>query len=120
MRISDWSSDVCSSDLVDDIGAEPLARDLERQQGARRIFEKGVDDGESGQGIVMLGGARAVQFDPYFRGVEDVADLPRGQLRDAGDRKRVVQGKSESVSVDCGGPLSMKKKNIRPNPPRPQ
>src|SRR3546814_7287773 len=102
MRISDWSSDVCSSDLVDDIGAEPLARDLERQQGARRIFEKGVDDGESGQGIVMLGGARAVQFDPYFSGVEDVADLPRGQLRDAG---QVAMAKGVATGrIVAGGP----------------
>src|SRR3546814_7182118 len=60
MRISDWSSDVCSSDLVGDLDIETLGllhlealvdqavQDLRRQPAAnvRRVFHAGRDDGE--------------------------------------------------------------------------
>src|SRR3546814_6311466 len=45
MRISDWSSDVCSSDLVDEAQAHPLARPEERGPVVARamaVDEKGV------------------------------------------------------------------------------
>src|SRR3546814_20976384 len=80
MRISDWSSDVCSSDLIVDTHA-PEA------------------DGQRAAQIVR----RAVA-------APDVEPRPSRQQRqgrqarmDRADRKSVVEGKSVSVSVDRGG-----------------
>src|SRR3546814_17390145 len=44
-------SDLLRGVHVDVGGAEPLARDLEGEERAGRIFEKGVDDGQSGERI---------------------------------------------------------------------
>src|SRR3546814_12393461 len=81
MRISDWSSDVCSSDLqqVAGQGGDPLPRHpvdgpcAERPAAARLCGEGAADE-------------------------ERV------------DRKSVVQGKSVSVRVDLGGRRLIKKK----------
>jgi hypothetical protein len=58
---------------VDHIGAQALARDLEGQQRARRILEKGVDDGEAAQRLDPLVGL-AVQLDPAFGLIEQEQD----------------------------------------------
>src|SRR3546814_18225005 len=94
MRISDWSSDVCSSDLSREsrhlpspaivLRALPLpgvSRDLDRQS---RI-EHGIDD--------SVGRRR-------------MAD-------DRAERKIVVSGKSVYVRVDLGGRRLIQKKHIR-------
>ena len=89
---------------VDDIGAEAFSGDFERQQGARRILEKSVDDGETREAIVVLGGAAAVEVDPLFGGVEHVADLPRGQLGDADQvamAKGIAAGRIVAGGSDC-------------------
>src|SRR3546814_4246179 len=92
MRISDWSSDVCSSDL-------PF-RDT---RSVRRIQEHGASQGlPAGFGIAA--DALVLPCRPRFR---DVAGRTREEPgcrngRD-GDRKSVVEGKSVSVSVDLGG-----------------
>src|SRR3546814_11931204 len=86
MRISDWSSDVCSSDLAFDFGMalpQRLAR-LPRDQISERILLAAHDIGEA---------ARSLH--------------PEGQR----DRKSVVKGKSVSVRVDLGGRRSIKNKD---------
>src|SRR3546814_11634747 len=91
MRISDWSSDVCSSDLL-------------RREGAG-FGELAFDQGACGDG----GGVEnAVRVD-IGGGVPD-ADLAvraaredDGKFLREGDRKSVVSGKSVSVRVDLGG-----------------
>src|SRR3546814_12147593 len=86
MRISDWSSDVCSSDLEDqlrNVGRIVLAVAVQRRDPRR---PRGLDAG-------MDGGALA--------GIADVADE---------DRKSVVSGKSVPVRVDLGGRRILKKK----------
>src|SRR3546814_8248324 len=86
MRISDWSSDVCSSDLLlfTAVGAPLLAfilnaallgRDLEAMVRARH---------------------------------PDRPPLGRGARWSLGDRKSVVKGKRVSVRVDLGGRRSIK------------
>src|SRR3546814_18877616 len=90
MRISDWSSDVCSSDLISAIAKiEP----------GRRIHSS--------------------CFLPVHTRRNDPAILNRcnvrlrligGCARAAGDRKSVVQGKSVSVRVDLGGRRIIPKK----------
>src|SRR3546814_14959112 len=96
MRISDWSSDVCSSDLTD-----PGTR-LRKAAAPRRYHcrppcpqrpRRGA--GDTGNGWPRWQGSL---FDPDR------------------DRKSVVEGKSVSVRVDLGGRRIIKKKikiNIR-------
>src|SRR3546814_17012144 len=87
MRISDWSSDVCSSDLEQQGAAG--GRDQEQQQRPCRR-------GGYGEGKHRIG----QQGDPGDR----QSAVPQ-------DRKSVVQGKSVSVRVDLGGRRIIKKKN---------
>ena len=67
---------------VDDIGAEPLAGDLERGAGARRILEKAVDQRAAAQPRGFLVGL-AAQFDIGVGEVEDVLDVLAAQPLDA-------------------------------------
>src|SRR3546814_18663916 len=102
MRISDWSSDVCSSDLVAgfDVGGN-LRVDLVGAQ------ERPVHDRHhAGGGAVHR--AAGVQL------LEVAGGEPRRlgeRARGGGDRKSVVSGKSVSVRVDLGGSRIIKKKN---------
>src|SRR3546814_11677152 len=86
MRISDWSADVCSSDL-------PYS------------FPK------KSERLIKL--AKWIEASGKF---EDVAKLlaqyriPEMQQASTGDRKSVAQGKSASVRLDLGGRRIMKKK----------
>src|SRR3546814_11367772 len=98
MRISDWSSDVCSSDLRDprcEAGHHRM-RDIfdhlaETEQAGRDEDEPG-EQGCDQQAVIAM--AR-----------DDVEDHD-----DEGDRKSVVSGKSVSVRVDIGGRRIIKKK----------
>src|SRR3546814_11200770 len=90
MRISDWSSDVCSSDLEvvgvlagEGDGGEDL-RPEDRQQHVAAI-----EDVEAGQRQHHERG----RGDPVRRALQHVE----------ADRKSVVWGKSVSVRVDLGG-----------------
>src|SRR3546814_16369221 len=95
MRISDWSSDVCSSDRrgkgergeIDMRGQVDLARLREGVGEAMRLHRLQR---------VACGGAA-------------IAIVDR-QQRAAIDRQRVVEGKSVSVRVDLGGSSIIKKK----------
>src|SRR3546814_20509121 len=98
MRIRDWSSDVCSSDLkqpLEQLGA-PAGQFVERERGPGNF---GVNREHARPG----------------RGFEDaVADAARGGVRrDDGARKRVVKGKSVAVRVDLGGRRLIKTKKAR-------
>src|SRR3546814_14083201 len=81
LRISDWSSDVCSSDL----------RGMHRRQPR-----------------LLLGHRNLVEHQArHDRVGRSSADVPREA---ALDRKSVVSGKSLSVRVDLGGRRILKKK----------
>src|SRR3546814_17565027 len=84
MRISDWSSDVCSSDLL----------------GLRRRCQEAVPRGLEGTEALS---AYRLAARPLTR------ELNEGRFE---DRKSVVSGKSVSVRVDIGGRRINKKKNI--------
>src|SRR3546814_18334441 len=81
MRISDWSSDVCSSDLIEVAGTagEVRIRDIS----ATGAMIDGIEAGDDAIGVDLL------------------IEL---------DRKSVVEGKSVTVSVDLGGRRILKKK----------
>src|SRR3546814_17953292 len=97
MRISDWSSDVCSSDLGREAGA--YRRSESRRSRLFRALEY------PGCGIVQVSARRSR------------ADYPgSGEIRHAidrrdRDRKRVVQGTSVSVRVDFGGRRMLKQQS---------
>ena len=67
---------------VDDIRAQPLARDFERQQGAGAVLEKGVDLRHAGQPVVMFARLALVGLRPIFRFVQQEADFPGFEVRD--------------------------------------
>src|SRR3546814_15065567 len=108
MRISDWSSDVCSSDLgrIDDRAAlAPLGH----QTG---IGQLGKVEAHRGSGHVKRFGQGA-SGDTALARLHQQAE--RGEpmlMRQSGqERKSVVEGKSGSVRVDLGGSRIIKKKN---------
>src|SRR3546814_18839343 len=125
MRISDWSSDVCSSDLdrerrrrVDGEGGRGAlhhrhfvgeVRGNELQgRGIERARQAGHVHPERG-----CGGGRAVETHPAGQlQARVVVDEPADGLAvvDGRDRKSVVWGKSGSLSVDLGGRRYIKKK----------
>src|SRR3546814_14134686 len=99
MRISDWSSDVCSSDLITQNKTRPPTFVLfgtrldELPESYRRYLVNGIRK-ELGFGAVPV----------------------RLTLRSAKkDRKSVVSGKSVSVRVDLGGRRIIKQKIIEYN-----
>src|SRR3546814_2162986 len=102
MRISDWSSDVCSSDLLD---AESTPEALGKPTGQDASLGKATFVGQLGvreareraRALVRSACARLDIFG-------EKADLLRQ------DRKSVVSGKSVSVRVDIGGRRLIKKK----------
>src|SRR3546814_11705304 len=93
MRISDWSSDVCSSDLPESVEA------THRQSPSCRVLEQHLVDCvlRTRQGSECAELCRRVGGDR-----ERVAGL---------DRKSVVQGTSVSVRVGLGGRRMIKTKN---------
>src|SRR3546814_13701090 len=96
MRISDWSSDVCSSDLT--------GLDIPR------LVPAIVALAAEGEGVERL---RADH--PRHRvGQLDFADRALFlRFQDAQDRKSVVWGKRVSVRVDLGGSRIIKKKKAQ-------
>src|SRR3546814_17035184 len=90
MRISDWSSDVCSSDLR---GRRLLGRAAQPVRRRRKGRRRGGRDVPVGRGV------------PGRHGRRRAADR-----HDARDRKSVVEGKSVLVSEVLGGRRIMKHK----------
>src|SRR3546814_11006623 len=91
MRISDWSSDVCSSDLGAGGGLSRLLAGKRRRRGGRRVA--GVGRGSPGEAL----------------GAEWTDGIDRPAI---GARKRVVSGRGVSVRVGPGGRRYIKKKKI--------
>src|SRR3546814_10921923 len=122
MRISDWSSDVCSSDLhLDDLrkdarraraiafGEHVLAhfderRDLDRA-GARFALDRQLREQLVENRLQLAFGARIGQIGDRLA-LQDRID-GRERLE---DRKRGVSGKRVAVRVDLGGRGRFKKK----------
>src|SRR3546814_10980571 len=89
MRISDWSSDVCSSDLAGDDFTPDSSRRNPSSRAPRSARESSVANC----------GSRCSKRVPKRR-----------RSAAASDRKSVVWGKSVSVRVDLGGRRIIKKK----------
>src|SRR3546814_1536628 len=99
MRISDWSSDVCSSDLLLDCLPGDGLRHLEPFRAA---------DPAAGDAGNQVPGSGIPEQD---RDPVDLHHLEQhGHDGAEEDRKSVVSGKSVSVRVDLGGRRIIKKK----------
>src|SRR3546814_11697503 len=94
MRISDWSSDVCSSDL-------------HRGKRSPRCIAWLARSGCTG---ARLGGAADAVSGVVQAGKTSVPGPARGSGPAERDRKSVVSGQSVSVRVDLGGRRLIKKK----------
>src|SRR3546814_11613527 len=112
MRISDWSSDVCSSDLPGKLHPRGPGRHRRAPHGRARSAEAGADQPaarprrnaelrEPSQGRELRHARRAVRA----RGVDRARRIRRGAAEgiQPADRKSVVSGMSVSVSVYTGG-----------------
>src|SRR3546814_16875899 len=110
MRISDWSSDVCSSDLKAFL---PFRRhDAERD--IARIARRRFDDMRVGDDARRRDGdaaavAEADDLAVHHRDGDDAHDAAR-----RGDRKSVGSGKSVSVRLETVGPRIIQKKKTYP------
>src|SRR3546814_5331832 len=105
MRISDWSSDVCSSDLLEEIANQTEVRNLKN----RRILI--IVDGDDGLGVLhagkMLDRAGYAAGDIDF-GSNDLTRLPH--LIVVGDIAR-VHGRTACAH----GSTQLERKSTRPN-----
>src|SRR3546814_16625711 len=101
MHISDWSSDVCSSDRPQTVSFGSMA---ERQQKAVNLILKDPDVAAV-TSFIGIDGTNAT----LNTGRMQIVLKPAGE-RDDKDRKSVVEGKSVPVRVDVGGRLIIKKK----------
>src|SRR3546814_20461747 len=103
MRISDWSSDVCSSDLSSKRGSTekkgPLRRVPSKSSSADAIANASLWHS------VMASLSRSLAFVPGIRS--------SSQTDARSDRKSVVEGKCVSVRVELGGRGIIKKKKKR-------
>src|SRR3546814_17571861 len=109
MRISDWSSDVCSSDLVG------LGHGHQRRLHAQTLaFDTGLG-GEVAKALERFDKCRAaIGIARIVDGIDTTKDLTRteylGPAQRERDRKSVVWGQGVSVRVDLGGRRIIKKK----------
>src|SRR3546814_15813915 len=106
MRISDWSSDVCSSDLLDDMNRV--------QPGDVLVADMTDPDWEPvmkrAAAIVTNRGGRTCHAAIIARELGVSAVVGTGNALDL-DRKSAVSGKSVSVRVALGGRRSTQKKH---------
>src|SRR3546814_17053601 len=102
MRISDWSSDVCSSDLI-----PPAAIAAEAQNHPAPDASTAWTEAAEALAIRQLLLAEAERLGIE---AEAVADDEGNRLTDEEDRQSVASGKRESARVDIGGRRSIKKK----------
>src|SRR3546814_18478419 len=103
MRISDWSPDVCSSDLIEKAG---LPHEVQRiDLVGEEVGQHGSD--ARGRGLLVVEAVVAVDHQPLGR--------RPGLRRRIEDRKRVGSGKSVSVREDLGGRSIIKNTKIIQN-----
>src|SRR3546814_11659416 len=107
MRISDWSSDVCSSDL--EPRSESVLRDVLR---GKVQLDTRLQDQSLGDALVIIAFEPTEQITlvAQEQGAFDLEQIGREPFEADRDRKSVVSGKSVSVRVDHGGRRIIKKK----------
>src|SRR3546814_13394415 len=127
MRISDWSSDLCSSDLDERLLVSPFVvnseeynenQDVAPLQSALQHLVTNVSFDALGSKRVVEASQNVMDAAVHERLVNQQAalhkitanDIPKPtQLKDAGHRKRVVCDKSVTECVGLGGSRIIKK-----------
>src|SRR3546814_16398627 len=119
MRISDWSSDVCSSDLgpAGEVapGAQPLCRgDQLRVRFAEHLATRDAADLAEDEGaagcVKPLGDALGQAGEDQMVDHRVLPQQPDEGEEEGGDRKSDVEGKRVEELVDLGGrPITKKK-----------
>src|SRR3546814_17997238 len=107
MRISDWSSDVCSSDLLARLHRRVLSA-LERDR--RTALRRPHRHRSAGRASGIRGGALLARADRHLRLGDGNGRRKLSRLLGGAERKSDVLGKSVSVRVDLGGRSTIKKK----------
>src|SRR3546814_16074717 len=106
MRISDWSSDVCSSDL--------LHPDRKCGEAVLQVLAKGPAvpwvQQYRGERVIDASALLFAAVDHILEPIECLQDSHCRAASPIEDRKSVVKGKSGSVRVDLGGRRIIKKK----------
>src|SRR3546814_14406724 len=103
MRISDWSSDVCSSDLKR--SCSTYLRTTPKRPGRSCRCARTVS-----RAPFLACGPALIRTAPGEHGRRAGRLAPSCLIRKTVDRKSVVKGKSVSVRVDLGGRRIIKKK----------
>src|SRR3546814_17576117 len=120
MRISDWSSDVCSSDLP---GADCIARrspqyalaagrtrpEVFRKSDAMGLIDRLLGRSDDRETAALYAAIVARARVPHWYIDGGVPDTVDGRF-DMIERQSDVQGRSVSVRVVCGGRRILKKK----------
>src|SRR3546814_18834816 len=107
MRISDWSSDVCSSDLKA-AGVFSLTRTVSDCVGIQRVASGSNGTDDVGRAIDVDCFAQAA--DVNINGAQFKVGVLAPHAVKQPDRKSVVLGKMVSDRVDLGGRRLLKKK----------
>src|SRR3546814_11624484 len=104
MRMSDWSSDVCSSDLIDEDDVEfGLLFSGRCSSGSSRASNGNSSGGGSAPLLFQsLGQFRGFQNGQFGKLVNESVNVCHVNILHI-DRKSVVSGESVSVRVDIGG-----------------
>src|SRR3546814_11970588 len=118
MRISDWSSDVCSSDLQREAEREETAHAVAEQHRRRGFLRpqsiqralKAAGDVVGEREIALLGPGATPVEQQRAQAVRCQPAQQRALGREVKDRKSVVEGKSVAVRVNIGGWRITKKK----------
>src|SRR3546814_13397689 len=111
MRISDWSSDVCSSDLD---GGEATMRRTSKSDPHRRLLRALLE--MAGPETEPIGSSSRSWASVTFTGAQHEFELflmgkdAHDRANKLADRKSVVKGKSVEVRVDLGVRRIIKKK----------
>src|SRR3546814_11683885 len=122
MRISDWSSDVCSSDLAVEFGGQfledrpqrlawpaPLGPAVDQYRRLQGFLQHlGLEGGGSGVEDVRSGGGTGGHSGHPGRVPAEI--VPVGRASNGRDRKHDVSGTRVSVRVDLGGRRYIKTK----------
>src|SRR3546814_12174521 len=116
MRISDWSSDVCSSDLFADARRGIVVRAVTRAEIAAEIAAR-LALGRAERDAAQVGAAAERAQPAFLAGLCPpidrlrIAQIAEGHLlRRINRSERRLVGKSVSVRVDVGGGRHFKKK----------
>src|SRR3546814_16553930 len=117
MRISDWSSDVCSSDLPDGRITTPLITDMPAVGKTPTMLQQDIKLQLSQYITDPIVSVIVTSFNSTFS--QQVRIVGATEKPASIDRKSVVSGKMGSVRVDRGGRRIIKKthtkKTITPN-----